>query len=80
MKEVNLTEFREMLKQYYELAASGREVVRITNRKSPYDDAVLISVRQYDEYQDFERMIKYCDFIIKNFDNGSQPKEIEDEK
>ena len=80
MKEVNLTEFREMLKQYYELAASGREVVRISNRKSPYDDAVLISVRQYEEYKDFERMIKYCNFIIQNFDNGSQTKEIEDEK
>lgn len=80
MKEVNLTEFREQLRQYYELAASNREAVRITNRKSPYDGAILISYQQYKDYKFQERLIKYCDFIMKNFDSGIDFKEIQDEK
>ena len=59
MEEVNLTEFREKIAKYYDMAVSEKTPVLITNRKNSNGDAVLISQAEYKELQDLKRLSAY---------------------
>ncbi len=80
MKETNLTEFRENLRDYYVLAASGKEVVKVTNRKSKNGDAVLISAELYDEFERFRRFRAYSERLAELDNRVRQLEEKYDEK